>query len=148
MPMGHGQLSACNYVVLCRFLCFDAACASTEQLALLFAAFGSAAQIDFDAAGSWTSKETFLWRHTLQLLLNGFSSDAECEAAFARLASQQPLGALAKGLGSFLKLRVGPWVVAQGDAGALKGQAVDVCLGRLARAEKLLLSSAAAVLAA
>jgi hypothetical protein len=104
-------------------------------------------QVDFDAAGSWTSKETFLWRHTLQLLLNGFGSDADCEAAFARLASQQALGALAKGLGSFLKLRVGPWVVAQGDAGALQSQAVDVCLRRLARAEKILLSSAAAVLA-
>jgi hypothetical protein len=104
-------------------------------------------QIDFDAAGSWTSKETFLWRHTLQLLLSGFVSDAECEAAIARLTAQQPLGALAKGLGSFLKLRVGPWVVAQGDAGALKPGTVDVCLGRLARAEKQLLSSAAAVLA-
>jgi hypothetical protein len=104
-------------------------------------------QIDFDAAGSWTSKETFLWRHTLQQLLSGFVSDAECEAAVARLASQQPLGALAKGLGSFLKLRVGPWVVAQGDAGALQAHAVDVCLRRLAKAEKTLLSSAAAVLA-
>jgi hypothetical protein len=104
-------------------------------------------QIDFDAAGSWTSKETFLWRHTLQLLLSGFASDAECEAAIARLTAQQPLGALAKGLGSFLKLRVGPWVVAQGDAGALRPGTVDVCLGRLARAEKQLLSSAAAVLA-
>jgi len=88
-----------------------------------------------------------LWRHTLQLLLSGFASDADCEAAVARLASQQALGALAKGLGTFLKLRVGPWVVAQGDAGALKPQAVDVCLRRLARAEKVLLSSAAAVLA-
>lgn len=104
-------------------------------------------QIDFDAAGSWTSKETFLWRHTLQQLLSGFSSDAECEAAVARLAGQQALGALAKGLGSFLKLRVGPWVVAQADAGALSAAAVDVCLARLARAEKVLLSSTAAVLA-
>lgn len=104
-------------------------------------------QIDFDAAARWTSKETFLWRHTLQMLLTGFASDAECEAAFTRLASQAALGGLAKGLGTFLKLRVGPWVVAQGDVGALQDQAVDVCLRRLARAEKVLLSSTAAVLA-
>jgi hypothetical protein len=104
-------------------------------------------QIDFDAAGSWTSKETFLWRHTLQLLLSGFPSDEDCEAAFARLCQQQQLGGLAKGLGSFLKLRVGPWVVAQEDAGAFKAQAGDACLRRLAQAEKILLSSTAAVLA-
>jgi hypothetical protein len=105
------------------------------------------AQIDFDASASWISKETFLWRHTLQQLLLGFKSDADSEAAFARLAAQQQLGTLSKALGLFLKLRVGPWLVVQSDAGALQQQTVDVCLVRLAVAEKVLISSTAAVLA-
>jgi hypothetical protein len=104
-------------------------------------------QIDFDACGTWTSKETFLWRHTLQQLLTSFASDADAESAFSRLAQQQALGALCKALGLFLKLRVGPWLVAQADAGLMKQQTLDSCLLRLARAEKLLLSSTAAVLA-
>lgn len=104
-------------------------------------------QVDFDASATWTSKETFLWRHTLQKTLGGFSSDADCEAALARLTSNQGLGPLARGLGMFLKLKVGPWIVVQGDTEALSQAVVDVCLRRLARAEKLLLSSQAAVLA-
>jgi hypothetical protein len=104
-------------------------------------------QIDFDACGTWTSKETFLWRHTLQQLLTSFASDADAESAFSRLAQQQALGALCKALGLFLKLRVGPWLVAQADAGLMKQQTLDSCLLRLARAEKLLVSSTAAVLA-
>eukprot|EP00882_Tetradesmus_deserticola_P005559 GHRQ01005853.1.p1 GENE.GHRQ01005853.1~~GHRQ01005853.1.p1 ORF type:complete len:459 (+),score=245.23 GHRQ01005853.1:253-1629(+) len=103
--------------------------------------------IDFDACATWTSKETFLWRHTLQQLLTSFASDADAESAFSRLAQQQALGGLCKALGLFLKLRVGPWLVAQADAGLLKQQSLDSCLLRLARAEKLLLSSTAAVLA-
>ncbi|KAF8061907.1 MRF1 [Scenedesmus sp. PABB004] len=103
--------------------------------------------IDFDACASWTAKETFLWRHTLQAALSGFRADADAEAAFGRLASQAPLGGLSRGLGLFLRLRVGPWLVAQGDAGLLARPAADACLRRLAAAEKTLLSSTAAVLA-
>lgn len=83
----------------------------------------------------------------MQQLLLGFKSDGDSEAAFARLSAQQQLGPLSKALGLFLKLRVGPWLVAQGDAGALQQQTVDVCLVRLAAAEKILVSSTAAVLA-
>eukprot|EP00882_Tetradesmus_deserticola_P014563 GHRQ01015491.1.p1 GENE.GHRQ01015491.1~~GHRQ01015491.1.p1 ORF type:complete len:481 (+),score=238.12 GHRQ01015491.1:300-1742(+) len=103
--------------------------------------------IDFDACATWTSKETFLWRHTLQQLLTSFASDADAESAFSRLAQQQALGGLCKALGLFLKLRVGPWLVAQADAGVLRQQCLDSCLLRLARGEKVLLSSTAAVLA-
>jgi hypothetical protein len=49
----------------------------------------------------------------------------------------------------FLKLRVGPWLVAQADAAAGTAQQgeLDATLLRLARAEKALLSSQGAVLA-
>lgn len=103
--------------------------------------------VDFDAAARWTAKETFLWRHTLHGALAGFASDADCEAALSRLAGNQALGALAKGLGSFLRLRLGPWLVAQADAGALADGDAEATLRRVARAEKLLLSSQGAVLA-
>eukprot|EP00879_Flechtneria_rotunda_P033563 GHRR01037187.1.p1 GENE.GHRR01037187.1~~GHRR01037187.1.p1 ORF type:complete len:145 (+),score=16.18 GHRR01037187.1:436-870(+) len=103
-------------------------------------------KVDFDAASSWTSKETFLWRHTFQQLLARFKSDEDSDAAFTRLASQQALGSLSKALGLFLRFRVGPWIVAQGDAGGLEQQTVNSCIHRLARAEKILLSSIAAVL--
>lgn len=83
----------------------------------------------------------------MQQLLASFQSDTDSDAAFSRLAQQQTLGALCKSLGLFLKLRVGPWLVAQADARVLQQDVSDVCLRRLASAEKLLLSSAAAVLA-
>jgi hypothetical protein len=106
------------------------------------------AQVDFDAAATWTTKETFLWRHTLQQTLAGFVSDAECDAALARLTANATLGGLAKGLGLFLRLKVGPWLVAQADtAAAASGASLDGVLARLARAEKCLLASQAAVLA-
>lgn len=108
---------------------------------------GAVVQIDFDACATWTNRETFLWRHTMQQLLSRFKTDADTEAAFSKLAQQQALGALSKSLGLFLKLRVGPWMVAQADTGVMKQDVFDVCLRRLASAEKILLSSAAAVLA-
>lgn len=83
----------------------------------------------------------------MQQLLANFKTDEDSGAAFSRLSQQQALGAMCKALGLFLKLRVGPWMVAQGDAGMLQEQVVDICLTRLARAEKILLSSTAAVLA-
>lgn len=105
------------------------------------------AQVDFDASRTWTSRETFLWRHTLQQALARFKSDADADAVFARLAGQAALGGLARGLGLFLRLQVGPWLVGQADAGALPAAVADACLRRLASCEKLLLGSAAAVLA-
>lgn len=122
---------------------------------------GRSNQADFEAATRWTSKELFFWRLASQQLLASFSSDADCAAAFSRLASQKQQGQLARGFSLFLKTRVGPWLVARADAAAAgtgkakqgKEAAVveqarfDMLLRRLHAAEQTLGRSQGAVLA-
>ncbi len=106
-------------------------------------------QANFESSPQWTSKTLFFWRLTCQQLLATFSTDADCAAAFARLAALKQHGQLARGLAGFLKTRVGPWLVGRADAAtaAKERQQFDGVLRRLHAAEQTLRRSQGAVLA-
>lgn len=106
-------------------------------------------QADFDASPRWTARELFFWRLLARRLLAAFPSDADCAAAFARLADQSANGGLARGLGLFFKTRVGPWLAAEADAAGAGPEAAqaDALLRRLRSAERALARGKGAVLA-